>query len=91
MATLRHKKPENWLDAVVRNGHGLKEERALAASEQASEALLMGLRLAEGVDLERLGSRLGIDPEALINRKKLLHYASLGLTWIDGPRIGVFA
>ena len=76
-------------DAVVRNGHGMKEERALAASRAGIRGIADGLRLAEGVDLERLGSRFGIDPEALINRKKLLHYASLGLTWSDGPRIGV--
>src|SRR5688500_7198288 len=29
MATRRHKKPENFLEAVSRNGHGLAEERAL--------------------------------------------------------------
>ncbi len=89
MATLRHKKPENWLDAVLRNGHGLKEERALGLPEQASEALLMGLRLREGVDVQKLSSRFAIDADALINRGELTHYASIGLTWDDGGRIGV--
>jgi len=88
-ATLRHKKPENWLDAVARNGHGLKEERPLGVAEQASEALLMGLRLAEGVDLQNLGSRLGIDSSALIDQKKFEHYADIGLTWTNGARVGV--
>ncbi|MWV28001.1 radical SAM family heme chaperone HemW [Aurantiacibacter rhizosphaerae] len=89
MATMRHKKPENWLDAVARNGHGLKEERALGMAEQASEALLMGLRLAEGVDLDRLASRMYLKPGDLINTAKLAQYADIGLTWVDGPRIGV--
>ncbi|GAA5058081.1 radical SAM family heme chaperone HemW [Erythrobacter westpacificensis] len=89
LATLRHKKPENWLDAVNRNGHGLKEERVLVHGEQASEALLMGLRLAEGVDLEALGNRLTVDPGTLIDHAKLSHYAKLGLAWQDGTRIGV--
>ncbi|WP_422056372.1 radical SAM family heme chaperone HemW [Sphingomonas sp.] len=55
-ATVRHKKPENWLNAVARNGHGTQEEVALTAAERATEALVMGLRLAEGVDLGRIGA-----------------------------------
>jgi oxygen-independent coproporphyrinogen-3 oxidase len=53
-ATLRHKKPENWLSAVERNGSGLQEETALTPAQRATEALVMGLRLAEGVDLARI-------------------------------------
>ncbi|RIV88846.1 radical SAM family heme chaperone HemW [Aurantiacibacter zhengii] len=89
LATMRHKKPENWIDAVSRNGHGLKEERALGVAEQASEALLMGLRLAEGVDLEALGKRLALAPASLIQPDKLIHYARLGLAWEEGSRVGV--
>jgi len=48
-ATRRHKKPENWLAALARNGHGIVEETQLGPKEQRVEALLMGLRLAEGV------------------------------------------
>lgn len=55
-ATVRHKKPENWIGAVTRNGHGMQEEVALNAAERATEALVMGLRLAEGVDLARIGA-----------------------------------
>jgi oxygen-independent coproporphyrinogen-3 oxidase len=56
LATLRHKKPENWLAAVQRNGHGMQEETPLTVAERATEALVMGLRLAGGIDLA------GIDP-----------------------------
>jgi oxygen-independent coproporphyrinogen-3 oxidase len=58
-ATVRHKKPENWLSGLKRNGHGMAEETPLDPQEQVTEALLMGLRLREGVDVERLGH--GID------------------------------
>ena len=51
--TQRHRKPENWLNALARNGHGLQEEREISAEERGIEALLMGLRLAEGIDLGR--------------------------------------
>lgn len=91
LATLRHKKPENWLDAVSRNGHGLKEERALGVAEQASEGLLMGLRLAEGVDLSALGQRLALAPASLMDADKLAYYARLGLAWQEGSRVGVTA
>ncbi len=49
LATLRRKKPENWLTAVDRNGHGLESEEPLAPRDRALEALLMGLRLTEGI------------------------------------------
>jgi oxygen-independent coproporphyrinogen-3 oxidase len=89
MATLRHRKPENWLDAVATQGHGLKEERPLAPREQASEALLMGLRLAEGVDLAALAERFGISRRDLVEPAKLTFYNGLGMTWSEGPCIGV--
>ena len=44
MRTVRHKKPENFLSALRRNGHGIAEEAALPG-EAADEALVMGLRL----------------------------------------------
>ena len=89
MATLRHKKPENYLAAVARQGHGLQDERALSKSEQASEALLMGLRLAEGVDLAALGSRFGFAPDHLIDADKLALHQRLGLARREGDRVVV--
>ena len=59
MATVRHRKPENWLAAVARNGHGLASEELLTPHTRATEALLMGLRLAEGVDLARIAALAG--------------------------------
>ncbi|MEO6041447.1 MAG: radical SAM family heme chaperone HemW [Croceibacterium sp.] len=88
-ATLRHKKPEAWLSAVARNGHGMREERALVPPEQASEALLMGLRLAEGLDLAVLAGRFGIAPEDLVDARKLAFYRELGFAWAEGSRMGV--
>jgi putative oxygen-independent coproporphyrinogen III oxidase len=89
MATTRHRKPENFLEAVARNGHGLNEERALAASEQAAEALLMGLRLREGIDPAALGRRFGLLPAELLDAERLAFLESLGLVWTEGARVGV--
>ncbi|MEO5707668.1 MAG: radical SAM family heme chaperone HemW [Alteraurantiacibacter sp.] len=78
-ATTRHKKPENWLDAITRNGSGLQQERALSRPEQASEALLMGLRLAEGLDIPALAARFGFAPSELVDSAKVELYMRQGL------------
>jgi putative oxygen-independent coproporphyrinogen III oxidase len=77
LATMRHKKPENFLSAVTRNGHGAQEEALLTSAEQAREALVMGLRLAEGVDLARVrgiagGEVVDLDRIAGLERQGLL-------------------
>jgi len=58
--TVRHKKPENFLAGVARNVHGLVEAEALTPGEAAKEALVMGLRLVEGIDPAALARRLGV-------------------------------
>ena len=88
-ATTRHKKPENFLKAVGERGHGIAEQRMLPVQEQAAEALLMGLRLTEGVDLAAIESRFGIARGDLVEDAKIDHYVGLELMWRDGPRIGV--
>lgn len=89
MATVRHKKPENWLAAVSDKGNGLSEERTLTANEQASEALLMGLRLREGVDLSGLAQRFGFAPAELVHGAKAVFYTGKGLVWQRDGWIGV--
>ncbi|MBB3032899.1 radical SAM family heme chaperone HemW [Alteriqipengyuania lutimaris] len=88
-ATIRHKKPEAYLRRVTEHGHGMAEERALGREEQLSEALLMGLRLAEGVDLAALAARFGTMPGGLIDERRATFYAGLGFVERDGSRITV--
>jgi putative oxygen-independent coproporphyrinogen III oxidase len=61
MRTVRHKKPENFLSGLQRNGHGIAEEAALTRQEAADEALVMGLRLREGVDPAAIADRFGLE------------------------------
>lgn len=89
MATTRHRKPENFLAAVAKSQHGIAEERALSLTEQASEALLVGLRLVEGIDLDRIEQRFGIATSDLIDIAKLELHQNLGLVWKKGDRIGL--
>ena len=59
--TVRHRKPENFLSALKRNGHAIAEQEPLSATEAADEALVMGLRLAEGIDATAIAERFGLD------------------------------
>lgn len=86
-ATARHRKPENYLASVARQGHGVSEERALPLREQAQESLLMGLRLSEGIDLPALAARFGLTERQMIDHRKLALYAAQGLVRREGPRL----
>jgi oxygen-independent coproporphyrinogen-3 oxidase len=87
MRTVRHKKPENFLRAIVRNGHGLAEEAALDRHEAGDEALVMGLRLAEGVDAGALAARFGL--EAIVDWARVERLVGSGHLERDGSRIAV--
>ena len=58
-ATATEKQPEAWLTRVEAGGHGLVVDEALTRSERADEFLLMGLRLAEGIDPARFAAIAG--------------------------------
>jgi len=82
--TLRHKKPENWLAAMARSGHGIAEENPLSAKQRATEAMLMGLRLAEGVDLDRIA-------EDSVDDARIAALQDQGLLLREGSRLRVTA
>jgi oxygen-independent coproporphyrinogen-3 oxidase len=71
VATSRHRGPEAWADLVEAGGTGATSEDAVSPRDQAREALLMGLRLTEGIGfttfLERTGTPLldALDPDTL--------------------------
>ena len=88
-ATERHKKPENFIAAVERNGHGLKVESDLPAYERATEAMLMGLRLTEGVDLARVETRSGLGRDAFVDAAAVGRLVRQGLMGADGDRLAV--
>jgi putative oxygen-independent coproporphyrinogen III oxidase len=88
-ATQRHRKPENFLSAIDRNAHGLVSEDALDPATRATEALLMGLRLAEGISLQGLSQRTGIAADALLDMVAVDRIAALGLIRRDGGHVRV--
>jgi oxygen-independent coproporphyrinogen-3 oxidase len=67
LATRRHRAPEPWADRVERQGHGSTAEEIVAPQDRAREALLMGLRLTEGIDLDYFTTRTGMPLEDAVN------------------------
>jgi len=66
-ATATEKRPEAWLMRVEANGHGVVTDDDLNSEERADEFLLMGLRLAEGIDPKRYTALSGraLDPSRI--------------------------
>ncbi|MCB2094466.1 MAG: coproporphyrinogen III oxidase [Rhodobacteraceae bacterium] len=58
-ATETSSSPSAWLRQVEQNGSGEKTRRALSRADQAGEYLMMSLRLAEGMDIDRYASLAG--------------------------------
>ena len=91
LATTRVRKPENWLAAVERQGHGIDRTHALGSAEAATEALLMGLRLAEGIDPAALAARFGLAEAELLVSRRVELYRELGFVREREGRLGVTA
>ena len=89
MRTVRHKKPENFLSAISRNGHGIVEEAALSPIEAADEALVMGLRLREGVDPAAIAKRF--DLASIVDWKRVDRLVASGHLRRDDTRISLTA
>jgi len=67
MATEAHRMPGAWLDAVERQGTGESLRELVPLDEQATEYLLMALRLTEGLDEARYTRLAGspLDDDAI--------------------------
>jgi oxygen-independent coproporphyrinogen-3 oxidase len=87
MRTTRHRKPENFLSAVARNGHGAAEEAALSPIEAADEALVMGLRLGEGIDADAIAGRFGL--ASIVDWARVDRLLDSGHLDRDGGRIAL--
>jgi oxygen-independent coproporphyrinogen-3 oxidase len=86
-ATSRHRAPEAWMALVGRQGHGTTEALRISPADRAREALLMGLRLAEGVSLAHFGARTGLALEDAVDGKMLAACLEEGYLTLTRERI----
>ncbi|NCC22790.1 MAG: coproporphyrinogen III oxidase [Alphaproteobacteria bacterium] len=72
LATRGHRAPAIWLPrALSEDGHGDHVPEEVSPQEQATEILMMGLRLAEGVPLSRFESETGKPLHEWIDARKI--------------------
>lgn len=64
IATEAHRRPGDYVDAMRESGVGWIEESELSGEQWADEVALMGLRIDEGVDLERISGLRGRSVDA---------------------------
>ncbi len=91
LATRRHRAPEPWAALVEARGHGTMQEEAVAPQERAREALLMGLRLAEGIDEARFAVRTGVALEDAVDADVLAQAIGEGYVARGGGRLVALA
>jgi len=82
-ATEEVRSPEAWLDAVETRGSGLATEAPVSSTDQAIEMLMMGLRLAEGIDPNRYAALTG----APMPTAAIAELAALDLIDISADRL----
>ncbi len=83
LATEAPRAPGEWLSAVERRGSGDGAVEAVTPGEQATEYLMMALRLSEGLDLARYGALAGKAPDAGV----VDDLCNMGLVVTDGARL----
>jgi oxygen-independent coproporphyrinogen-3 oxidase len=82
-ATRQIRAPEAWLAAVEGRGHGTRSQTPLDAEEGAAEALMLGLRLGEGVSRARLRRLGGRDLEDFVAAGALERLVAGGFLELD--------
>jgi oxygen-independent coproporphyrinogen-3 oxidase len=87
MRTVRHRKPENFLSGLARNGHGIAEEAALSPIESSDEALVMGLRLSDGVDISEIADRFHLT--RIVDWDRVERLVRSGHMTLQGTRIAL--
>jgi oxygen-independent coproporphyrinogen-3 oxidase len=79
--------PGDWLGAVAAQGHAVIEQTAVELPDQATEYMLMAMRLTEGADLARY-ERLAGKP---LDDQPVAGLAAVGLVRQTGDRLAATA
>jgi oxygen-independent coproporphyrinogen-3 oxidase len=88
IATEAWRLPKVWLERVLREGSGERTRTPLSTAERVEELLVMGLRLAEGVDLGRLAAIAGQSVDQVLDPAALARFIEDGWLTRRGARLG---
>lgn len=78
-ATRGHRAPDIWLDKVDRDGHGMHPFDPVAPLARYQEALMMGMRLREGLPLSRLVDAYGAPVDDILSQNKIANLVKEGV------------
>ena len=83
--------PGRWLETVERRGDGTAKRRPLKARDRAVERIMMGLRLAEGIDRGRFRRLAGADVLDFIDPGALARARDEGYAAVDDQHLAATA
>ena len=70
-ATRGHRAPEIWLDMVDKQGHGMHPFDPVNPVAKYQEAMMMGMRLSEGLPISRLVDAYGAPIDTILSQEKI--------------------
>lgn len=85
LATEAARRPQEYIEQVVSTGWGVKSLETLSAEDERTERVLMGLRIASGLDLTEVESFTGLG----INETECQRMIELGYLRRDGGRLAL--
>jgi len=86
-ATRSHRAPDIWMEKTGVQGHAYHPFEKIGPEQRLQEALMMGLRLAEGVPYTRLEQEYGGDPFEILSRAKIEKLQNESLLHQDADRL----
>lgn len=78
-ATRGHRAPDIWLDMVDKQGHGMHPFEPVNALAKYQECLMMGMRLREGVSIERLVNAYGAPIDNILSGDRIATLVKEGI------------
>ncbi len=86
-ATRGHRAPDIWMDRVAGHGHGGHPDEPINRDQRVTEAVMMGLRLKEGLCLASLEAEAGKVWREIFDEKKIAALAREGLVVLENDRL----
>ncbi len=79
IAMMDQHNPESWLKQVAEHGHGQQQRNNISKADAMQEAMMMGLRLREGIDLQAFETQFNASASTLCNPTAFMQLCDAGL------------
>lgn len=82
-------KPSRWLECVSNHGHGIQLEERLSDKDIITELIMMGTRLSQGINVDRLQQLTGSHFDDVLDKDNLDYLVKKGYVFYDKNHIGL--